>query len=69
MVVGLANDVPRVSASALAAESAHLEKETEQTRLSLMVTGVSHDWAYCDGGVSRMHVASAVEEGAHFRTF
>src|SRR2546422_1220826 len=26
---------------ALAAESAHLEKETEQTRLSLMVTGVA----------------------------
>lgn len=28
---------------------------------SLMVTGVSHDWAFCNSGVSRMFVA---EEGA-----
>ena len=25
---------------------------------SLMVTGISHDWAYCNSGVSRMHVAA-----------
>jgi hypothetical protein len=24
----------------------------------LMVTGISHDWAYCDSGVSRMFVAA-----------
>ena len=36
---------------------------------ALMVTGISHDWAYCDGRVSRMHVASELEEGARFRTF
>lgn len=36
---------------------------------SLMVTGVSHDWAYCDGRVSRMHVATELEAGMHFRTF
>ncbi len=35
---------------------------------SLMVTGISHDWAYCDSGVSRMFVADAVEE-AQFRSF
>jgi hypothetical protein len=35
----------------------------------LMVTGVSHDWAYFDGRVSRMHVGSPMEEGFHFRTF
>lgn len=28
---------------------------------SLMVTGISHDWAYCASGVSRMFVADAVE--------
>ncbi len=27
---------------------------------SLMVTGISHDWAYCNSGVSRMHVADRV---------
>jgi hypothetical protein len=36
---------------------------------SLMVTGISHDWAYCDGDVSRMHVAAGIEEGTSFRTF
>jgi hypothetical protein len=35
---------------------------------SLMVTGVSHDWAYCDAGTSRMFVADAVEE-AMFKSF
>ena len=25
---------------------------------ALMVTGISHDWAYCNSGVSRMHVAA-----------
>src|SRR6185436_5130416 len=29
---------------------------------SLMVTGVSHDWAYCRAGESRMYVASDIEE-------
>lgn len=28
---------------------------------SLMVTGISHDWAYSDGGTSRMFVASPSE--------
>jgi len=36
---------------------------------SLMVIGVSHDWAYCDGRVSRMHVAASQHEALHFRTF
>jgi hypothetical protein len=35
---------------------------------SLMVTGISHDWAYSDAGLSRMFVADAAEE-AQFRTF
>ncbi len=35
---------------------------------SLMVTGISHDWAYCDGRESRMFVADAVEE-MQFRSF
>jgi hypothetical protein len=35
---------------------------------SLMVTGVSHDWAYCDSGISRMFVGDALEE-AQFRAF
>ena len=35
---------------------------------SLMVTGISHDWAYCDAGVSRMFVGDAFEE-AVFKTF
>ena len=35
---------------------------------SLMVTGVNHDWAYCDAGVSRMHVAAAAET-LQFREF
>lgn len=35
---------------------------------SLMVTGVSHDWAYCTSGVSRMFVAEARED-AHFKCF
>ena len=35
---------------------------------ALMVTGVNHDWAYCDGGVSRMHVA-ATADALQFRTF
>jgi len=28
---------------------------------SLMVTGINHDWAFCDGGESRMFVADASE--------
>jgi hypothetical protein len=36
---------------------------------SLMVTGISHDWAYCDGGVSRMHVAAAERVEDMFRAF
>lgn len=35
---------------------------------SLMVTGVSHDWAYCNSGVSRMFVATEAYEAA-FKTF
>jgi hypothetical protein len=35
---------------------------------SLMVTGVSHDWAYCNSGESRMFVADSVER-ALFKAF
>ena len=35
---------------------------------SLMVTGISHDWAYSNSGLSRMFVADAVEE-AQFKAF
>jgi hypothetical protein len=35
---------------------------------SLMVTGISHDWAYCDSGVSQMFVAENVEQ-IEFRQF
>jgi hypothetical protein len=35
---------------------------------ALMVVGISHDWAYCDSGVSRMHVASVAEK-YQFRSF
>lgn len=35
---------------------------------SLMVTGISHDWAYCDAGISRMHVAAAADT-LQFREF
>jgi len=35
---------------------------------SLMVTGVSHDWAYCNSGASRMFVATEAVEAA-FRAF
>jgi hypothetical protein len=35
---------------------------------SLMVVGISHDWAYCNSGVSRMHVADDSVE-LLFRTF
>jgi hypothetical protein len=35
---------------------------------SLMVTGVSHDWAYSNSGISRMFVADAFEE-AQFKNF
>jgi hypothetical protein len=35
---------------------------------SLMVTGISHDWAYCNSGQSRMFVADALEE-AQFKAF
>lgn len=36
---------------------------------SLMVVGMSHDWAYCDGGVSRMHVAAGEADALTFRSF
>ena len=36
---------------------------------SLMVLGVSHDWAYCDGGVSRMHVPLTQTAELQFRPF
>lgn len=35
---------------------------------SLMVTGISHDWAFCNSGTSLMHVAGD-EAALHFRTF
>jgi hypothetical protein len=35
---------------------------------SLMVTGISHDWAYCNSGVSRMFVATEAFEPA-FKPF
>ena len=35
---------------------------------SLMVTGISHDWAFCNSGTSLMHVAEA-DERMHFRAF
>jgi hypothetical protein len=36
---------------------------------ALMVTGISHDWAYCDSGVSRMFVAEQNVAEARFRDF
>ena len=36
---------------------------------SLMVTGISHDWAYCKSGVSWMHVAATAAQQLQFRTF
>ncbi len=36
---------------------------------SLMVTGVSHDWAYCDSRASHMHVAAGARVGVVFRMF
>jgi hypothetical protein len=35
---------------------------------SLMITGISHDWAFSSGGTSRMFVAADAEE-AQFRQF
>jgi len=35
---------------------------------ALMVVGVSHDWAYCDAGVSQMYVGDPTED-LQFRTF
>lgn len=36
---------------------------------ALMVTGISHDWAYCDGTTSRMYVAAQEPKHLQFRTF
>jgi hypothetical protein len=36
---------------------------------SLMVTGISHDWAYCNSGASKMFVAGADAAEATFRPF
>lgn len=36
---------------------------------SLMVTGISHDWAYCNSGTSRMFVGDELQAEARFRTF
>lgn len=36
---------------------------------ALMVTGISHDWAYCDGANSMMYVAGQEPKYLHFRTF
>jgi hypothetical protein len=35
---------------------------------ALMVTGISHDWAYCNSGVSRMFVANE-DVAAEFKVF
>ena len=35
---------------------------------AMMVTGISHDWAYCDSGVSRMFVAEKMKQ-MEFRQF
>ena len=35
---------------------------------SLMVTGISHDWAFCNAGASRMFVAADADE-AQFKAF
>jgi len=36
---------------------------------SLMVTGISHDWAFCNSGVSQMFVSAERVEKAGFRAF
>ena len=36
---------------------------------SLMVTGISHDWAFCNSGASRMHVADDGEQRILLRSF
>lgn len=36
---------------------------------ALMVTGISHDWAYCDEGESRMFVGGEQARDAQFRPF
>ncbi|HET7433339.1 MAG TPA: hypothetical protein VFN10_01365 [Thermoanaerobaculia bacterium] len=36
---------------------------------SLMVTGISHDWAYCNSGLSRMFVSGAGVAEAEFKGF
>ena len=36
---------------------------------SLMVIGINHDWAFCDAGISRMHVALGERDDAQFRRF
>jgi hypothetical protein len=36
---------------------------------SLMVVGISHDWAYCDSGVSRMNLAATTTHQIRFRPF
>ena len=36
---------------------------------ALFVTGISHDWAYCDGTTSRMYVAEQEPKSLQFRSF
>ncbi|HXG58365.1 MAG TPA: hypothetical protein VNL91_05045 [Thermoanaerobaculia bacterium] len=37
---------------------------------SLMVAGINHDWAFCNSGVSRMHVVEdVISRRSHFRQF
>jgi hypothetical protein len=36
---------------------------------SLMVVGISHDWAYCTSGASHMYVAADERTGVLFRMF
>lgn len=36
---------------------------------SLMVTGISHDWAFCNSGTSRMCVPGVIQSDLTFRQF
>jgi hypothetical protein len=36
---------------------------------ALMVTGISHDWAYCDGITSQMYVTAQEPKSLQFRSF
>lgn len=36
---------------------------------SLMVVGINHDWAFCNSGVSQMHLPDVAVDVAQFRRF